>query len=80
VAAAVVVAGVVAGLAGLLALARWRDTEEEPPQFVTDGRCPVCRHDIHDHFLKGRLSRVCKGCDVSGCTCTTSITRIPRPR
>jgi hypothetical protein len=78
--AALVVVGVVAFLAGLLALSRSRSSDEEPPRFVTDGRCPVCRHDMYDHFVKGRLSRVFKGCDVSGCQCTTPITRIPRPR
>ena len=67
-------------LVALLALARWRESGDELPLFVTDGRCPVCGHAIREHDAKGRLSGVFQGCEIAGCECATPITRIPTLR
>lgn len=55
-------------LVALLPLARWGDSDDELPQFVTDRRCPVCCHAISEHYVKTRLSGVprmrCRGLRV----------------
>jgi len=80
VAAVLVVVGGVVLLVAFLVLARWHESDDPLPLFVTDGRCPVCQHPVEKHYVKRRLSGVFKGCDIQGCECATAITRLPSLR